>query len=217
MNNLRKNDSLEKIKQEIEVCRLCNLCKARTNAVPGIGNPHPILLLVGEGPGRDEDLQREPFVGLAGQLLTKMLAAIDLKREDVFITNVVKCRPPGNRTPLPDEVGACNDYLERQIVILNPKLICTLGSVAAKAFLNTNEGITKIHGRWFYFKGIPLLPTFHPAYLLRNPEIKKASWEDLKIIRAAYDIIAGGKEFAERKESKETEKFPPDRQLSLNF
>lgn len=197
-----KNDSIEKINQEIALCRSCILWEKRINVVPGIGNIHPVILFVGEGPGRDEDIQGEPFVGAAGQLLNKMLAAIDLHREDVYIANVVKCRPPGNRNPLPPEVAACKGFLERQMAVLEPRIICTLGSVAMRAFLDTKEGITKIHGRWFVYNlnrsenissDIMLLPSFHPAYLLRNPNMKREAWEDLKILKAAYDqILTGG-------------------------
>lgn len=199
--NIVKNDSIEQINKEIAFCKLCVLSKSRTNVVPGAGNIHPVILFVGEGPGRDEDVQGEPFVGAAGQLLNKMLAAIDLRREEVYIANVVKCRPPGNRNPLPIEVAACKGYLERQIAVLNPHIICTLGSVAMRAFLDTKDGITKIHGRWFVYNAnmdvkvnndIMLLPTFHPAYLLRNPNMKRAAWEDLKILKAAYDKILDG-------------------------
>ena len=190
-----KNDSIEQINQEIAVCKSCVLWKNRTNVVPGVGNIHPVILFVGEGPGRDEDIKGEPFVGVAGQLLTKMLTAIELQREDVYITNVVKCRPPGNRNPLPPEVGACKGYLERQLLLLKPRIICTLGSVAMRTFLDTKDGITKIHGRWFVYNASigpndsMLIPTFHPAYLLRNPNMKRAAWEDLKILKAAYDKI----------------------------
>ena len=189
--NIVQNDSIEQINKEIAACQLCVLYKSRTHVVHGVGNIHPVILFVGEGPGRDEDIQGEPFVGAAGQLLNKMLAAIQLQREEVYITNVVKCRPPGNRTPLPDEVGACHNYLERQLALLRPRIICTLGSVAVRAFLDTKEGITKIHGRWFTFNDIPLLPTFHPAYLLRNANMKRPAWEDIKILRVAYDKVVG--------------------------
>lgn len=187
--NIVKNDSIEQINKEIAACQLCVLWKNRTNTVPGVGNLHPVILFVGEGPGRDEDIQGEPFVGAAGQLLNKMLTAIDLKREEVYITNVVKCRPPGNRIPLPDEMGACRGYLDRQLAILKPRIICALGNVAVKALLNKIAGITKIHGQWSIFNGIPLLPTFHPAYLLRNPSMKREAWEDLKILKSAYDRL----------------------------
>jgi len=147
------------------------------------GSPDARLVFVGEAPGRDEDLQGKPFVGRAGQLLTKMIEAIGMKREDVYICNILKDRPPGNRTPLPEEMEACFPFLEEQLAIVEPQVICTLGAVATKAFLGAHIAITKVRGSVFDYRGIRLVPTFHPAYLLRNPPAKKYSWVDLKLIK----------------------------------
>lgn len=173
-------ESLKKIRETIGDCTRCKLHPGRTQIVFGAGNPHARLLFVGEGPGRDEDLQGEPFVGRAGQLLTKMIEAMGFKRSDVYIANVVKCRPPENRLPEPDEVATCSPFLLQQIQAIHPKVIVTLGNLAAQTLLATKQGITKLRGEFQQFQGIPLMPTYHPAYLLRNPEMKKPCWEDLK-------------------------------------
>ncbi len=154
-----------------------------TQAVVSDGTPQAKLVFVGEAPGRDEDLQGVPFVGAAGQLLTKMIEAIGMKREDVYICNVLKHRPPGNRTPLPEEVDACFPYLQEQLTIVQPTVICTLGAVATKALLGPYVSITKIRGEIRDYQGIPVIPTFHPAYLLRNPAAKKFAWADLKKVK----------------------------------
>jgi len=167
----------------VSACRLCGLCETRTQTVFSDGAPTARLVCVGEAPGRDEDLQGLPFVGRAGQLLNKMLAAIDLKREDVYICNVLKCRPPDNRTPLPDEVERCIPYLEQQIALVKPVLICALGLSASQALLGTKASMTSMRGRTFEYKGIPLIPTYHPAALLRNPNLKREAWVDLQRIR----------------------------------
>jgi len=167
----------------VSSCRLCGLCETRTQTVFSDGAPTARLVCVGEAPGRDEDLQGLPFVGRAGQLLNKMLAAIDLKREDVYICNVLKCRPPDNRTPLPDEVERCIPYLEQQIALVRPALICALGLSASQALLGTKASMTSMRGRTFEYKGIPLIPTYHPAALLRNPNLKREAWVDLQRIR----------------------------------
>ena len=145
------------------------------------------LVFVGEAPGREEDLQGIPFVGAAGQLLTKMIQAMGLRREEVYICNVLKDRPPGNRTPLPEEVEACRPFLEEQLDIIRPKVICALGAVAAKALIGPHVAITKARGQVFDYRGILLVPTFHPAYLLRNPAAKKPAWEDLKQVKALLE------------------------------
>jgi DNA polymerase len=174
---------LAAIAAEIRVCQACKLCPTRINTVPGEGNPAPELLFVGEGPGADEDAQGRPFVGAAGQLLDKMIVAMGFTREQVFIANVVKCRPPGNRTPEPDEVAACMPFLERQILALRPRIICSLGNVPLRALMNDPSlGITRMRGKKLDWRGIPLIPTFHPSYLLRNPSAKKPCWEDLQIV-----------------------------------
>ena len=157
----------------------------------GVGNPNAELMFVGEGPGGDEDLQGEPFVGRAGQLLNKIIEAIDLKREDVYIANVVKCRPPGNRNPEPDEVAACQPFLFRQIDAIKPKVIVALGKFAAQCLLQTTDPITRLRGRVFTYRGATLIPTFHPAYLLRNPASKREVWEDMKQVRAILERKRG--------------------------
>ncbi len=173
----------EKLIRRIRDCHFCPLFQGRTQAVPGEGNCQTKLMFVGEAPGRDEDWQGRPFVGRAGQLLTKIIEAMGFKRQDVYITNVVKCRPPENRTPRPDEVKACSPYLLRQIELINPRVIVSLGKIAAEFLLQTNKSMSDIRGHFGEFKGIPVMPTFHPAYLIRNEgnrEIKRLVWEDMK-------------------------------------
>lgn len=175
--------SITAIAAEISACRLCGLCTTRRTTVPGEGSESPELLFIGEGPGADEDEQGRPFVGAAGQLLTKMIEAMGFTRGEVFIANVVKCRPPGNRTPEPIEVAACMPYLRRQIAALRPKVICTLGNTPLRALMNDDSlGITRVRGKRFTFDGITMIPTFHPSYLLRNAEAKKPCWEDLQAV-----------------------------------
>jgi DNA polymerase len=165
----------------------CTRCKlhtlGRTQVVFGVGNPNADLMFVGEAPGADEDVKGEPFVGRAGQLLTKIIEAIDLKREDVYIANVIKCRPPGNRNPEPDEVEQCEPFLFRQIDAIKPKVIVALGKFAAQCLLKTDAPITRIRGREFTYRDAVLIPTYHPAYLLRNPSAKRDVWEDMKRVR----------------------------------
>jgi DNA polymerase len=166
----------------------CSRCKlhglGRTQVVFGVGNPNADLMFVGEAPGADEDIQGEPFVGRAGQLLTKIIEAIGLEREDVYIANVIKCRPPGNRNPEPDEVEQCEPFLFRQIDTVKPKVIVALGKFAAQCLLRTNDPITRIRGREFKYRDAILIPTYHPAYLLRTPSAKREVWEDMKRVRA---------------------------------
>jgi DNA polymerase len=164
-------------------CPRCKLSKSRTNIVFGQGNPKADLMFVGEAPGRDEDEQGLAFVGRAGQLLTKIIEAMGRKREDVYIANILKCRPPNNRNPEPDEVAACRPFLEEQIRLISPKVIVTLGTFAAQALLETDEPIGRMRGRWRSAHGARVMPTFHPAFLLRTPERKKDVWEDMKIVR----------------------------------
>jgi DNA polymerase len=173
-------------------CTNCKLHVHRNNIVFGVGNPDASLVFVGEGPGRDEDIQGEPFVGKAGQLLTRIIQAIGLTREDVYIANIIKCRPPGNRNPQPDEISACEPFLQRQLDIIKPKIICALGSFAAQTLLMTDEKITRLRGRFHNFKGIKLMPTYHPAFLLRNPEMKKDVWEDMKLVHKEYQREVNG-------------------------
>jgi DNA polymerase len=180
---------LSALREELGDCRRCKLCETRTNIVFGVGNPRAKLMFVGEGPGADEDAQGEPFVGRAGQKLNEMIRAIGLTREDVYIANVVKCRPPGNRDPQPDEVATCSPFLFRQIETIGPKVIVALGSPASKTLLGTKAGITSLRGRWGSFRGIPVMPTFHPAYLLRSytVENRQKVFDDLKAARARID------------------------------
>ncbi|QQE11372.1 uracil-DNA glycosylase [Planctomycetota bacterium] len=190
VEDLGRDEKVVRLEQmyegEVKDCRKCALARGRTNAVFGEGDVDAGLMFVGEGPGYFEDVQGRPFVGKSGELLDKQIAAIGLTREQVYIANVVKCRPPNNRTPVIDEVEACRDYLQRQIAIIRPKVIVTLGGPAAKLLLDTKEGITRLRGRWFEYKGvdpsIPVMPTFHPAYLLRQytRDNRMKVWSDLK-------------------------------------
>jgi DNA polymerase len=182
-----KKELLEEIRQKLGECKRCKLYQTRHHIVFGEGNPEAKLVLVGEAPGREEDLQGRPFVGAAGQLLTKMLKAIALSREEVYICNVVKCRPPGNRNPQPDEIEACLPFLLDQLKVINPKVICTLGTISTHALLNTNIAVSKLRGQIHEWHGIKLIPTFHPAYLLRNPAQKRLVWEDLQLIRKVIE------------------------------
>jgi DNA polymerase len=180
---------LREIRDDLGDCMRCKLCRTRTNIVFGVGDPRAKLMFVGEGPGADEDAKGEPFVGRAGQKLNEMIQAIGLARRDVYIANVVKCRPPDNRTPEPDEVATCSPFLFRQIEAIGPAVIVALGSPAAKTLLGTKVGITQLRGNWGRFRGIPVMPTFHPAYLLRayTVENRRLVFEDLKAARARMD------------------------------
>jgi DNA polymerase len=178
-------ESLAAVRADIGDCTRCKLhTLGRTQIVFGVGNPNADLMFVGEAPGRDEDLQGYPFVGRAGQLLTKIIEAIALKREDVYIANVIKCRPPENRNPEPDEVATCEPFLFRQIDIIKPKVIVALGKFGAQTLLRTLDPISRLRGRVFDYRGAKLIPTFHPAYLLRNPSSKREVWEDMKLVRS---------------------------------
>src|SRR5579885_2700912 len=189
-------DTLLKIREDLGDCTRCKLHKTRKNIVFADGNPQARLVFVGEGPGADEDAQGLPFVGRAGQLLTQMIdntaskEGIPIKRPDVYICNVVKCRPPENRTPLPDEMEICGEFLFRQLMTIRPKAICALGSTAAKALLNTKDGVTRLRGKWHKWRDIPVMVTYHPSYLLRpyNQDAKREAWEDLKkVLHFVYD------------------------------
>jgi len=173
---------LDPVVAELGDCRRCPLGALRHRLVFGEGNPRAELVFVGEAPGADEDAQGRPFVGRAGQLLTKIIAAMGLKREDVYICNILKCRPPGNRNPLPEEIAACEPFLIRQIEAIRPRVICALGSIAAHALLKSEAPISVLRGRFHRYQGIPLMPTYHPAYLLRNPGAKRQVWEDVQAI-----------------------------------
>ncbi|HUI44952.1 MAG TPA: uracil-DNA glycosylase [Nitrospirota bacterium] len=172
---------LSAIREELGDCLRCKLHSGRTNIVFGEGNPNAVLVFVGEGPGQEEDQQGRPFVGAAGQLLTDIIIkGMKIKREDVYICNIVKCRPPDNRNPDPDEIEACEPFLKKQLAAINPAVIVALGNTAVKTLLKTPGGITSLRGKWQTYQGIPLMPTFHPAYLLRNPSGKKLVWEDIQ-------------------------------------
>jgi DNA polymerase len=174
---------LRAIREDIGDCRRCKLCQGRTHIVFGVGNPAADLMFVGEGPGADEDAQGEPFVGRAGQLLTKIIEAMGLGREDVYIANIIKCRPPGNRLPERDEIAACQGFLARQIEAVRPKIIVTLGSLAGQILLRTETPVTRLRGLFRDYHGTLVMPTFHPAFLLRNPNKKREVWEDMQKVR----------------------------------
>ena len=182
-------DNFQRIRDDIGAnCTRCKLHKGRTKIVFGVGNPKAELVFVGEGPGRDEDQQGEPFVGRAGKLLTQMIEAMSLRREDVYICNVVKCRPPENRLPEKDEITTCSPFLMRQVAAIQPKVICCLGSCASQTLLQTNQGISRFRGEWFDFRGSKLIATYHPAYLLRNPAAKGEVWKDLRKVMAVLGL-----------------------------
>jgi DNA polymerase len=175
--------ALESLRTEtIGDCRRCGLAPTRTNLVFGEGNPHAELVFVGEAPGAEEDAQGVPFVGAAGQLLTKIIEAMGLRRDDVYIANILKCRPPGNRNPLPNEIASCEPFLITQLEIIGPKVICALGTFATQTLLKTKDPISRLRGRWHTYHDVPLMPTFHPAYLLRNPAEKKTVWSDVQAV-----------------------------------
>ncbi len=177
-----KEAALEPIRAEVVDCTLCGLCEGRTNTVFGVGDALARLLFIGEGPGREEDLLGEPFVGRAGELLDKIIGAMGLKREQVYIANIVKCRPPENRNPTPEEMAACLPYLKRQIEVLQPDVICALGGVAAKALLSTDLSVGRLRGEFHNYAEIPVRVTYHPAYLLRSPHEKAKTWQDIKAV-----------------------------------
>ena len=179
-------ETLQDIRLDLGDCQRCRLAKDRKNIVFGAGSSSAKIVFVGEGPGFEEDQQGIPFVGRAGQLLTKIIEAIQLSREQVYICNIVKCRPPRNRNPQPDEIKICFPFLDRQIAAIQPDFICALGSVAAQTLLNTDVPISRLRGRFHNYKGIKLLPTYHPAYLLRNTEKKREVWEDMKMLMKEY-------------------------------
>lgn len=181
--------TLDELKEITGRCGKCRLCKGRTNVVFGQGNPKADIMFIGEGPGREEDLKGEAFIGAAGRLLTKAIEAIGLKREEVFIANIVKCRPTNNRNPKEDEIETCIPYLRWQVKLIKPKIIVCLGSVAAKNIIDKNLKITKERGQWIEKKGCMILPTFHPAALLRDEGKKRPFWEDFKKIKAMYEEL----------------------------
>jgi uracil-DNA glycosylase family 4 len=188
-----KSPALTAVREELGNCTRCKLHKGRKTIVFGEGNPSSALVFVGEGPGYEEDQQGRPFVGAAGQLLTDIIVkGMKLRREDVYICNIVKCRPPNNRNPEPDEIDACEPFLLKQLEAIKPKIIIALGNIAAKTLLKTGEGITSLRGRWQKYHGIPVMPTFHPAYLLRNPKDKALVWKDIKKVILEMEKIRQG-------------------------
>ncbi|MGH9684304.1 MAG: uracil-DNA glycosylase [Candidatus Acidiferrales bacterium] len=184
-----EDDTLERIREDIGAdCTRCKLSKGRKNIVFGVGNPKAELVFIGEGPGHDEDVQGEPFVGRAGKLLTQMIEAMGLRREAVYICNVVKCRPPDNRLPEKDEIATCSPFLLRQIAVIRPKVICALGACAAQTLLQTTQGISRFRGEWFDLLGAKFIATYHPAYLLRNPAAKGEVWKDLQKVMTVLGL-----------------------------
>ncbi len=181
--------SLDEHRRDVCDCTKCPLGKARTKFVYGVGNPGADIIFIGEAPGREEDLQGEPFVGRAGKLLDKILAAMRLTRDEVYIANILKCRPPENRDPQPDEMRTCMPYLLEQIRLIEPKFIVALGRVAAHGLLETTTPLGKLRGRWHQFHGVPLLVTYHPAALLRSPHFKRPTWEDMQMLMAEYERV----------------------------
>ena len=187
-------ESLETVREDLGDCQRCKLAPGRRTLVFGVGDPRSRLVFVGEGPGADEDAKGEPFVGRAGQLLTEIITkGMQLRREDVYICNVVKCRPPGNRNPEPDEVVACEPFLVRQLGAIGPEVIVALGKFAAQTLLRSKTPITQMRGQWFDYHGIKLMPTFHPAYLLRNPGDKRLVWADIQKVMGALGLPVAGK------------------------
>jgi DNA polymerase len=182
--------TLGEVREELGECTRCKLHPHRTQIVFGVGNPKARLVFVGEAPGADEDAQGEPFVGRAGQLLTKIILAMGMQREDVYICNIIKCRPPGNRTPESEEILACSPFLLKQLQAIRPQFICALGGPATQTLLRTKEPISRLRGKFYDFQGIPLLPTYHPAFLLRNPYEKKTVWEDMKLLLREMGLAA---------------------------
>jgi DNA polymerase len=188
IGNESMTETLDAVRSELGECQRCGLAEKRTNLVYGVGNPNASLVFVGEAPGREEDQKGEPFVGEAGRLLDKILLAMGMQRSDVYICNVLKCRPPNNRDPLPEEVATCEAFLVRQIAAIKPQVIVGLGRFAVHSLLKTKTPISRIRGEWQSYQGIPMMPTYHPAYLLRNPEGKRDVWEDMKDVMRRLQI-----------------------------
>jgi len=185
-------ETLEQLLAEIGDCQLCKLSEGRTRLVFGVGSPRADLVFVGEAPGRDEDVQGEPFVGKAGQMLTRIISGMGLERNDVYICNVIKCRPPENRDPRPEEIATCEPFLIKQLKIIKPRAICALGTFASQTLLNSEERISRLRGRFHDYYGIPIMPTYHPSYLLRNPHAKRDVWEDIKMVMELLDLPLPG-------------------------
>ena len=186
--NRSRLETLDDIRRDLGDCRRCKLAAGRKHIVFGEGDPGARLVFVGEGPGFEEDQQGRPFVGAAGQLLTKIIAAIGLNRQQVYICNIIKCRPPGNRNPDPEEIESCAPFVRRQLAAIAPEFVCTLGTFATQTLLNTDRPISRLRGRFHEMMGIQVLPTYHPAYLLRNPERKRDVWEDMKLLMQAMGL-----------------------------
>ncbi|MDZ7261861.1 MAG: uracil-DNA glycosylase [candidate division KSB1 bacterium] len=182
---------LDEFYHSIQDCQKCELARRRTHLVFGSGNPRAKLMLVGEAPGQEEDVQGEPFVGPAGQLLNKILKAINFDRSEVYVANVLKCRPPDNREPLPEEIQRCGPFLLKQIDLIRPKVILALGRIAAQALLNTTQSLGELRGKVHAYKGVPVIVTYHPAALLRHPEWKRGTWEDVQMVQKIYDQTNG--------------------------
>ena len=189
LDGLNREEALAQVQAHLGDCKRCRLARERKNIVFGVGSPRAPVLFIGEAPGREEDRSGEPFVGAAGQLLTRMIKAMGLSREEVYICNVIKCRPPHNRDPAPDEIGACEPFLRLQIDAIKPGIIVALGAHAARTLLRSDQGITRLRGRWTTYHGVPLMPSFHPAYLLRNPGGKRGAWSDLQQVMARMDEL----------------------------
>ena len=183
-------DLLADLESIVNACTKCRLAKTRTQAVYGVGNPNADLMFIGEAPGRDEDIQGKPFVGRAGQLLTDIIKAMQLTRDDVYIANVIKCRPPENRNPEPDELDECRPYIQRQVELIQPKVIVTLGKFALQSLTGRASAVSAARGQWMEWNGIKVMPTYHPAYLLRTPSAKKDVWADMKKVMAELGIHA---------------------------
>jgi DNA polymerase len=184
--------ALDQLAQTASRCRACKLCEGRHSVVFGSGDPRAELMFIGEGPGADEDRQGLPFVGRAGELLTKIIRAIDMERSAVYIGNIVKCRPPGNRDPEPDEVAACRGFIERQVDLVAPKVIVALGRIAAQTLLDTKAPLGRLRGQWFPYRGALVRVTYHPAALLRNPDFKRPTWEDMQLVRDRLKGLGAG-------------------------
>lgn len=187
IDGIVRRRTLDAVWERLKGCQRCKLHRGRTHIVFGAGNPLADLVFIGEGPGYHEDQQGKPFVGAAGELLTRIIHAIGLRREDVYITNIVKCRPPNNRDPQPDEIATCEPFLQQQLKIIQPKILCVLGRCAAQTLLKTTTPISKLRGRFYDYHGIKLMPTYHPAYLLRNPEDKRLVWQDMQMVQKTYN------------------------------
>jgi len=180
-------ESMEDIRSAVENCHACPLRETRSNAVFGDGNEHAKLVFVGEAPGADEDKQGKPFVGRSGQKLTQIIEAMGLSRTEVYISNVLKCRPPGNRNPMPDEIQACEPYLIAQLQLIKPRVICALGTFAAQTLLRSDQRISRLRGQFHTYHGIKLMPTYHPAFILRNPKFKRDVWNDVQMVMVEYN------------------------------